>query len=496
MSVRAFDILAALLKSPGQIIRKDDLLDAVWPGQAVEENTLHVHISALRRALGPRLIATIHGRGYKYAGPDPIAVETPADTAPAERPTERPGDRTSSTGLAKPLSGGAREYTSVAVLPLKNLSADASQEIFIDGLAEDIITELARYRHLSVTGHRLSSPFGNRRGDLAAISRELGVEFIIDGSLRLSGNRLRVSAQLIEVESGRHVWGDHFEREMTDIFAVQDEIVGAVIGRLALNLDEAAGKKRLRDPTSSSSAYTCFLQARAAWRQGDEKAALDFAAKAVAIDPDYARAWAYLAHFHAYGLFNFATGLSDAETISTSTRMIEKALAIDGSDPFVLQRAAITYLMLGEPQTGRRYAEAAALESARDSEILVFRGFILACCGNHMEGVRLLEEAIALEKRLAPGNYSSLSEVRHMQRDYAGSLEALDAVPNPPFYFDLLRAANLARLGRRDEARRSLARIPAGIDTARIARNEARICALPEDAEHWLESFRLAGVEV
>lgn len=479
---RSFDILQALLERANHVVSKNDLLDAVWPGVAVEENTLQVHVSALRKALEPSLIRTVHGRGYKYAGPAPSQSSLHEETRDAVR-------------RAPAAPGGERKTTSVAVLPFASDADQAHGEPLAEGVAEDLIIELARYRHLDVLGHRITTGYDSTASPIDA-GRELGVEFIVDGRIRRSGDAVRVTVRLTDTDSGAHVWGDRFDRKLGDIFAVQDEIVAAVVARLAFNLDEAAERQRSRDPTSSGGAYVEFLRARTHWRNGEPRRALECATKAIEIDPGYARAHAYVAYFLAFGLFGQWYDLAEQELIERSRREMELALAKDRFDPFILQRAAMTYLMLGEPHRAIRFAETAALESARDSEILVIHGLTLACCGDRETSVPMLERAVALEPRLSPGCYSALSEARHMMRDYAGSQTALEKVPDPPIYFRLLSAANLARLGRGEEAKAIVREIGATFDCELFSRREAKLCALPEDVEHWLESFRLAGVNV
>jgi tetratricopeptide (TPR) repeat protein len=325
---------------------------------------------------------------------------------------------------------------------------------------------------------------------------KLGIDFLIDGSVRLAANRVRVVVKLIDVETGTHVWGDRFDREMLDVFQVQDEIVSAVIARLAFNLDEAAQKQRQRDPASSGNAYSCFLKARAHWRNGEESLALKCAEQATEIDPLYGRAHAYIAHFYAFSLFSQWTNLGAQETIDRSVKAIEKAVSIDRTDPFILQRAALSYLMVGQPQNALKCAEAAAMYSACDSEILITRGLALTYKGDHEAGVQLLERALELEPRLAPGCTCALMEGRHMRGDYLGALAPLEHILDPPYYLRFQGALNLARLGQTEQAKRIVGEAPDGFNPAQFARSQMRMCALSSDAEHWLESFRLVGVDV
>ncbi len=473
---RSCDILEALLSKAGEVVSKTELMDTVWSGVAVEDNTLQVHVSALRKVLGPALIQTVHGRGYKYIGPQPNAADATVPPDLANAPD--------------------RATTSVAVLPFTNAEEGREGRLLSEGLAEDLITELARYRHLSVVGHRVSSYHGGEGATRDEAMHALGVDFIICGSVRTSGDVIRVSVQLIDAETGTVAWGDRFKSAVGDLFSVQDQIVGAVVARLAFNLDEAAARQRRRDPTSSGSAYVQFLGARTHWRNGAPRRALECALKAVALDAGYARARAYAAYFYAFGVFGQWFGIGESDLLANARHEIGLALSADSTDPFILQRASMTYLMLGDPQAALRYAEAAALESAHDSEILVIHGLSLACFGEKRDGLRMLERAIELEPRLSPGCHSALAEVRHMLHDYYGSQEALDAIATPFAYVDVLKAANLARLGDFEGARRVIADLPPGYDPGLCARSEANLCARSEDIAHWLESFRLAGLRV
>jgi Tfp pilus assembly protein PilF len=300
----------------------------------------------------------------------------------------------------------------------------------------------------------------------------------------------------VDSHSAAHVWADHFDRELDDILTVQDEIVGAVVSRLAFNLEGAAGDQRQRDPTTSGTAFTWFLRGRAAWRDGEERKALQLIKKATEIDPEYARAHAYAAWSYAYGAFSQATGLSIEETDRQARAGIERALSLDRNDPFVLHRASMVYLLLGEPITGLRYAEAAARQNPRDAEILVVHGFCLVCCGEAQRGVAMLEKAIALEPYAPPSFYATLSDCRYFVGDYAGSLQALDQILDAASYLQLCRVPALAQLGRLSEAKAIIDETPSDIDMKRLAKCFHRICARPEDAEHWLEGFRLAGLDV
>jgi TolB-like protein len=408
-------------------------------------------------------------------------VPGPAASQPEtqHRPDDSPDDR-----------------TVIAVLPFTNLSGDAEQDYFAEGISEDLITELARYRHVRVIGHRTTAAYKDQARVITEIGRELRANFIIEGSVRLASDRVRVAVQLVDAETGTHEWADRFDRELADLLVVQDEITSAVVSRLTFNLDGAAAVQRQRDQTTSGTAYSHFLKARAAWQDGEEGFALDCLKRAIAIDPHYGRALAYAAYFYAYAEFSQAAGLQPEETYRLAREHIDRALSVARSDPFILHRAAMVFLLLGEPQAGLQFAEAAARANPRDAEISIVLGLCLACSGKPEQGVAMMERAIALEPRLPPSFHAALSDGRLILGDYAGSLAALDPIFDPPYYVRLCRVPNLVHIGRIDEARAIVAEAPTGFDPARFARSCARMCARPEDADRWLDGFRRGGIAV
>lgn len=403
----------------------------------------------------------------------------PANALPSRSPVARKGD-----------------HTSIAVLPFVSMSSDMEQDYFADGITEDLITELARQRQLAVIARNTTFALKGKSVNVVDAGRHLGANFVVEGSVRRVGNRVRITAQLIDAENGAHVWADKFDREIDDIFAVQDEIVTAILARFTFALDVASGEQRQRNPTTSATAYTHFLQARAAWRRGAERVAHEHLLSAVELDPTYAQALAYIAFFYAYGRFSLTTGLDDAEAMVRAREFAERAIAASQHDTFTLHRTAMAYLMLGEPIVAKRHIDAAAARSPRELEVMQARGIILAFNGEHSEGLAWLEKAARLESELPPGFHVTLSDTRYLAGDYAGALAALEPIVALPPHLKLLQAAFLAQLGRVEEAKRQIGTIPAPFDTTRFARNCAAMCALPSDADHWLQGFRKAGVDV
>ena len=228
---RARDILCVLASAEGKVVSKDELMERVWPGVIVEENNLQVHISALRRAFegdgdSESWIVTVPGRGYRFLGsPDPPAADK---AAPAS-------------------SSPVADEPSLAVLPFLNLSDDPKQDYFADGMVEEIITTLSRIHWLFVIARNSTFAYKGQNVDVKRVGRELGVRYVLEGSVRKSGNRVRITAQLIDANTGAHLWADRFDGLLEDVFELQDKVASSVAGVIepalqAAELPGAAGQ--------------------------------------------------------------------------------------------------------------------------------------------------------------------------------------------------------------------------------------------------------------
>ena len=245
ISNKAFQLLRLLVSNPNRLLTKDDILDTVWGDTCVTEALVKEYIHDLRLALGdnpkqPRYIETVHSRGYRFLG----GIDVDNNSAGAEP---------------------QREYSipSLVVLPFTNLSDDPTQEYFSDGMTEDIITELSRFSELMIIARNSSFAYKDLPVDIKQVAGELAVGSVLEGSVRRDGNRLRITAQLIEAESGGHIWGEKFDRELGDIFDLQDEITRHVVGSIApqVELAELERSRKLND--SNLSAYELALKAQA-----------------------------------------------------------------------------------------------------------------------------------------------------------------------------------------------------------------------------------------
>ena len=283
---RALDILRALVSAKGQLVTKDELMAQVWSGLVVEESNIHVHVSALRKALeeaesGQNYVVTVPSRGYRFVGLD--------QPAPVDKVEAHPG-------LSLP------DRPSIAVLPFNNLSSVPEQEYFADGVVEDIITALSRMRWLFVIARNSSFTYKGRSVDVKQVGRELGVRYVLEGSVRKAANRVRITGQLIDASTGAHLWADHFDGGLEDIFDLQDDVTASVVSAMGPKLEQAEIERAKRKPTGSLDSYDYLLRGMASVYRSisaDIDHALNLFYRAIELDPDFTTphgmaAWCYL----------------------------------------------------------------------------------------------------------------------------------------------------------------------------------------------------------
>jgi TolB-like protein len=279
LAPQVFDILVYLIRHRERVISKDDLMAVVWGGRIVSESALTTRLNGARKAIGDsgegqRLIKTLPRKGFRFVG-DVYEEKQPASGPPAL-----------ASGLV------SQEQPSIVVLPFTNLSGDPQQDYFTDGVVEDIITELSRFSELFVIARNSSFTYKGHAVDVRAVGRDLGVRYALEGSVRKVAKRVRITGQLIDAESGKHIWADRFESSIEDIFALQDQMAHSVVGAIAPRLEQAEIERAKRKPTESLSAYDCFLRGMAGWhdwtRTGHDAALRQFY-RAIELDPTFAR---------------------------------------------------------------------------------------------------------------------------------------------------------------------------------------------------------------
>lgn len=363
LSARSFDILAMLLEKPDEVIGKVQLLDTVWSGLVVEDNTLQVHVSALRKLLPAEMIVTVHGRGYKYAGPRPIAAAAEA-TAPS-----------------KP---------SIAVLPFENMSGDPEQGYFSDGVTEDIIAALGKFKEFVVIARNSSFHLRGAANDVAEVARRLGVQYVVEGSVRKIGNRVRVSVQLTDAVSMAHVWGEHYDRELDDIFAIQDEITQMISARLARQTRTAIASRARSRPTENMSAYESYLRAlQLVARYETAIQAEPYLRKAAELDPEFCC---------ALGVLSFVESIkfwwsNDPSHLESGLRIARTALEHDPEEAYGHLASGFALMFLRRFREAETSLDYAVALNPNDPFILSIRALQLNYVGKYDAALVELEQA-------------------------------------------------------------------------------------------------------
>jgi adenylate cyclase len=440
LSSRSFDILGLLLEKPDEVIGKHELMDAVWPGLVVEDNTLHVHISALRKALGAPMIVTQHGRGYKYAGPRPTMAAPAADGA---RPETRP---------------------SIAVLPFANLSGDAAQNVFGDGLALNLVASLGRYYELSVIDRFSTMAYRDRPVTASEAARELSVRYILGGSIQKVGDRIRVSAQLIDGVANRQLWTETYDRQLTDIFAVQDDITGMIIGTLASGYGGRLGKAwRARGQSEGLETFFALDHLQSAidacrFSKEGEGLAREHLARAIECDPGFAKAHSKMSlSFVADACGGWADDF-DA-SMEQARQWALKAIACDDGDSWS-HWAFANYLLYSGNCGAAIEAFRKALEcNPNDADVLIDYGLCQSYAGTAEEGIECARKAMQLNPFHYEWYSSQLGQIYFDARNYDKALAVFAGLrSHDSALMRLYQAASFAAAGKLPHAREAVHR--------------------------------------
>src|SRR3954468_15991033 len=383
LTPKALALLSFMAARPGEVIPKEELFAAVWPEVAVGDAALVTCIQELRKALGddarrPRYIETLHRRGYRFvgkitAGPLPAAA---GGTTPALALPDRP---------------------SIAVLPFDNMSDGPDQEYFADGISEDLITGLSRIRWLFVIARNSTFVYKNRAVDVRQVARELGVRYVLEGSVRRAGKQLRISAQLIDALTGGHHWAEQYDRKLGDIFAVQDEITRSVVATIEPRLLAAEGVRAFSRSSDDLGAWELVARAKTyVWRltRSDNEAAIEALKRAVEAYPDYAPARSLLGFCLVFAAHN---GWIDRDQGLLAGRdQILRAVALDDCDPW--GQIAFGYWSMMERRTEESLAAFRRAVSLNPSSAAAhcYLSHGLAFAGQDREAIAHGKEAIRL----------------------------------------------------------------------------------------------------
>jgi len=495
---QVLDLLIYLVENRDRVVTKDDLIASVWDGRIVSDTALTSRIYAARKAVGDsghdqRLIRTVARRGIRFIG----AVKTQASGAQAVHAPVPPPDELPERAALSPI-----ERPAIAVLPFVNMSGDSEQEYFSDGISEDLITALSKLRWFFVIARNSSFVYKGRAVHIKEVADELGVGYVVEGSVRKDGERLRITAQLNDVATGSHLWAERYDRDLADVFAVQDEITEAIVAAIEPHLYAAENFRATRKAPDSMDAWDLVMRALSYyWRvtRQDNIAAQALLEKAIAIDPGYGQAFGVLAASH---MFCAHMGWADmASAVAIAERAALAAIRADGEDPWAHYALGGVYLFT------RRFDDSLAeldLALSLNPNFALARGYCgltLAFCGRWEEAVAAAGRALRLSPRdpfaalyygaaafaeFIGRNYEEAMRLARigtrLRGDFAGGHRVLVAAAAMAGHGDIA-AAGLKEL-RRAQPNVSLAWIAEEMPIKHAA-----------DREHYVEAFRRAGLE-
>lgn len=377
---RAFDLLLALLEADGELVGKEALLDRVWPGLAVEEGNLHTQVSTLRKALaGHAGLASVPGRGYRLVGEVERldAARRPINALPAARHDE----------------------ASIAVLPFQNLGDDPEQGYFADGMAEELITALSRMQFLRVIARNSSFMFRDRNTDLASVAGLLRVRYVVGGSVRRAGGRIRIACHLMDAPAGRQIWSDRFDGEAGDVFALQDRVTASIVGAIEPRLHGAEVARAHAKPTADLVAYDLYLRAlgwlvpRTDANLGRALEALD---AAIELDPGFALALVLAAHTRLIRVMQGWTPATD-EAYAGMVALAEAGLERGRDHPRILAHAAYVLAICGKSLNASLHlAQIANRLNPSSAFGLYVEGYMLLQTSRPDEALEFFARAMAL----------------------------------------------------------------------------------------------------
>jgi TolB-like protein len=439
LGARAFDLLMCLIEHRDRVVTKDELLAQVWPGSVVEESNLTVHVSALRKLLGAQSLATVPGRGYRFAM------------------------NLSETDVGAPLTTGAAlvapplpDKPSIAVMAFDNLSHDPQQDAFIDGICEDIITELSRFSALFVIARNSSFSYKGRAVDVRTIARELGVRYVVEGSIRGVAGRVRVTAQLVDASSGEQLWAERYDRALEDIFAVQEALTQAIVAAIAPQVESFEQNRVRKLRRLDLSAYELALRARDLARWADKEAdpalrdeALQLAHSAVAIDPACGSALRTIAYLNWQQVWADTCASRDS-AVEEGLAAARRALGIDSGDHLAHLWKGMLLLYSDQYEAGLADLRRAHELNPNDALTLSLLGHFEAGAGNAAIGIQHVTDALRLSPRdtLRWSYLNSLAWAHFAAGDYAQATDAaLRAVGDAPRFYPPHVCLVISRVG-------------------------------------------------
>jgi TolB-like protein len=393
--------------------------------------------------------------------------------------------------VREPIASSSDAKPSIAVLPFVNLGADLQQQYFSDGITEDIITELSRFRSLFVIARNSSFQFRGYSVDIAAVRNKLGVLYVVEGSIRKVGARIQLTARLIDAVTERHVWAERYEREVEDIFAVQDDLTRAIAATLEGRVAASGAEQARRRPTRDWAAYDYFLQGREQYNRYNLIEAEPFFARAVELDPGYARAYALWANALIGKYWNDLR----SETMEQALNYARKALSLDDTDPWCHCVVAFILMLGGHRDLAGVHFERAVALNPTDVQIASIRALWVARMGRANEALEILDIAMNRDPFPPAWHWQIRGIALLHARRYQDVIDSLSRMNRLHAWDHAYIAACHAYLDRAAEARAAaveVLRVDPRFSVSRYAQVEAYTS--PADLKHLLDGMRKAGL--
>ncbi|HVR35371.1 MAG TPA: winged helix-turn-helix domain-containing protein [Methylomirabilota bacterium] len=508
---QVFALLALLVTHHDRMVSKDEIHDRIWNGRIVSDAALNSRIRSVRQAVEDdgttqRVIRTVRGSGFRFVADVTTDSTGPQTAMPADGTQEPVGSRQESAvaGDDAPPRRAVVSRPIVAVLPFENLSGDSDQEYFSDAVAGDIITALSKHRWLSVVARNTTFGYKGRQPGIRQLTDELGVNYVVEGSVRRAGNRIRVTAQLVDAVSGIQIWSDRYDRELADVFAVQDEITERITARLEPEIGTAERHKVAASGSRDLHAWEFYHLGVAQFfkftPEGNREAQR-LLARSRELDPNFGEAHAWWAYAVVLGMVYWDTEPA-APLLDQALAAAQRALEID-------DRNAVFYALKARVQLARREYRSAVAEnevaiSLNPTLAAAYCGLgdSLAYEGRYDEAIKRFEKAIELSpndpQRWAFLTYGALALI--FKRDFETALKWADrasVIPNCQYWTTAHRGVALAHLGRSREARKVVRTLLKENPDFSIvfARRKLFYLKRPEQLKLYLDGLVLAGVK-
>ncbi|MCC0026760.1 MAG: winged helix-turn-helix domain-containing protein [Brucellaceae bacterium] len=502
-------VLAMLAEKPGKVISKTDLMDAVWPDTHVTEDSLVQCITDIRRAVGAEgrdAIETVPKRGYR------LKPTIPRPSTAARRHLVLVAGVVAALLVLVAaatvfwLRQDAAEIANVdrkgiAVLPFVNMSSDPEQEYFSDGITVDLTTDLSKVSGLLVAAQSAAFSYKGSEAPLGEIAAELGVDYVIEGSVRKDGPRLRINTQLVNAGTGNQVWAERYDRSVTDVFALQEEVVRKIVAALSVKLDGEEKARLSSAARVNPNAYDLLLRGLSAYRQftiTDNLEARSYFERAIAIDPDFARAYAELARTYTSEI-QLDWVRDPRANAFTALTLAEKALSLDAENPYVYFALSIIYRTMGKHEPAIDAARKSIEINPNFADGYATLALDLNYAGRPEEGLDNIDKALRLNTE-PPYFYIWIKGHSHyLLGRYERAAELLEKtrLQNAEFIpAHKLLAATLVELGKIDEAEWEVAEIETRLPAFSLSQERANSPYKMDDVfDRYIENLRKAGLK-